>query len=150
MLPEVLARRSQLAVKWAQNGDTPSGGTVYVIPAGHNLDIRTDGLAISPLPPTALSWLGCPDMLLGAIARRYGERAIGIVLSGMMASGIDGLRAIRRAGGITMAQSEASSAHFTMPCGAIDLGKADIIFAPARLAEALIVLAESWSETGLS
>jgi chemotaxis response regulator CheB len=149
ILPEVLAWRSRLAVKWAEECEIPRGGTVYLIPAGHDLDIGTDGFAISPLPPTARSWLICPDLLLRGLARRYRERAIGIVLSGMIASGIDGMRAIRRAGGITMAQSEASAIHFAMPCGAIDLGKADIILSPARLAEVLIILAESWLKTGV-
>jgi chemotaxis response regulator CheB len=146
ILPEVLMQRGRLSVKWAENGESPRASTVYIIPAGYDLDVGADGFAISPLSPSALAWLPCPDLLLGGLARCYGARAIGIVLSGMMAVGIDGMRAIRRAGGVTMAQSEASSAHFEMPCSAIDLGKADIILSPGRLAEVLIILAEAWAE----
>lgn len=55
----------------------------------------------------------------------YGGKAIGIVLSGMLAAGVRGLRAIRRHG-LVLAESASSAAHFSMPMSAIDLGKAGI------------------------
>lgn len=142
LLPGLLARTSRLATKWAEPGEVPQAGTVYIAPAGHELDLWPEGFALASLPPCATSWLSCPDTMLTSLARCYGSRAVGIVLSGMLAAGIDGMRAIRAAGGLTMAQSKASAMHFAMPLGAIDLGKAEIVTSPRRIGEALLVLTQ--------
>lgn len=141
VLPAILAYRAHLPVKWAEQEERPRGGTVYVVPPGCQLAIREDGFAIAVLPPFARSWLVCPDVLLRSLAERYGAGAVGIVLSGTIAAGIDGLRAIRRGGGLAIAQSERSASFSNMPVGAIDLSKAELVLSPARIAEALIVLA---------
>jgi chemotaxis response regulator CheB len=102
-------------------------------------------LGLTALPAASASWLGTCDQLINSVAAVYGPRSIAIVLSGMMAAGICGLRTIRAHGGITMAQNDASSAYFDMPCAAIDFGKADIVLPPSRLAGALQVIAEEWA-----
>src|SRR5579884_1883916 len=144
-LPAVLRVRTRLTVKWAEAGEAASGGTVYLVPPGRQLEVRKNGFEIEALPPSSSSWLASPDALLLSIALRHGGRAIGIMLSGALACGVAGLRAIRRVGGITMAQNAASSTHFAMPTGAIDLAKAEIVLPPARLAQALMIMAEEWS-----
>ncbi|HJU17594.1 MAG TPA: chemotaxis protein CheB [Stellaceae bacterium] len=141
-LPAVLASRAPLAVKWAEPGERPVGGVVYVVPPGRRLVVAADGFAISTLPLSSRSWLACPDALLSSLAGCYGAGAVGIVLSGVLAVGIAGMRAIRSGGGVAMAQNRSSASFFDMPIGAIDLGKAELVFSPARIAEALIVLAE--------
>jgi chemotaxis response regulator CheB len=127
-------------------GCTTKAGFVYIVPPGHQLDIRVAGFAISALPPVSESWLASPDVLLRSLAARYGAGAIGIVLSGMVAVGIAGIRAITRSGGIIMAQNGSSSSFFEMPIGAIDQGKAELVLSPTRIAEALLLLAEEWEQ----
>ncbi len=144
ILPEILGWRTELRVKWAEDGELPRGGTVYLAPPAHGMEVRESRLWIAPLPPGITSWLRCPDLMLRSVAQSYGARAVGIVLSGMLGAGISGLRAIRSHGGISMAQDEVSSPHFDMPRAAVDLGKADIVLPPSRMAEALLALAESW------
>lgn len=141
VLPAILAYRTRLPVKWAEQEERLRGGIAYIVPPGSQLSIRAGGFAISALSPFARSWLVCPDVLLRSLAEGYGAGAVGIVLSGTIAVGIDGLRAIRRGGGIAIAQSERSASFSDMPVGAIDLGKAELVLSPARIAEALIVLA---------
>jgi hypothetical protein len=46
-----------------------------------------------------------------------------------------------------MAQDKSSSLFFDMPVGAIDQGKAELVLSPARIAEALILLAEQWEQS---
>jgi chemotaxis response regulator CheB len=145
LLVDVLARRSALVVGWAVEGEQPRGGHVYLAPPGTSLTIGASGLGLTALPPNSASWLGTCDQLINSVAACYGRRSIAIVLSGMMPAGIRGLRAVRAHGGITMAQNNASSTHFDMPCAAIDFGKADIILPPSRLAGALQVIAEEWA-----
>lgn len=144
ILPAILACRARLPVKWAEQEERPRGGTVYVVPPGCQLAIRADGFAIAALPPFARSWLVCPDVLLRSLAKCYGAGAIGIVLSGMIAAGVAGLRAIRRGGGVAIAQSERSAFFSDMPVAAIDLAKAELVLSPTRIAEALLVLAAEW------
>lgn len=145
LLTNVLGFRSKLRFKWAEEGEQPDGGTVYVVPAGFRLEVRAEGLALAPLPLPSRSWIASADALLASVALRYGPDAIGVVLSGVLWAGTQGARAIQKAGGIVIAQSEASARHFDMPRAARDLGKADIVFPPRRIAEALIVLADGYS-----
>ena len=140
-LPQVLGRHTRLQIKWARDGETPRAGLVYVVPVGCQLALRDGRFAVSPLAPCSASWLALPDLLLLSLACCYGARAIGIVLSGMAAAGVMGIREIRRLGGTTMAQNERSSRFFDMPRAAIDLGKVDIVLPPDRIAAALNVLA---------
>jgi chemotaxis response regulator CheB len=144
-LVDIFARHAALAVSWAAEGEQPTGGHVYLAPPGTSLTIGASGFVLSALPAASASWLSTCDRLIDSVAAAYGARSIAVVLSGMMAAGIHGLRAVRAQGGITMAQNDASSAYFDMPCAAIDFGKADIILSPSRLAGALQVIAEQWS-----
>jgi two-component system, chemotaxis family, protein-glutamate methylesterase/glutaminase len=142
ILPTILGHRTALTVKWADPGEVPRGGVAYVARPGYQIAVTLEGFVISALARTACSWLASPDVLLGSVAECYGSGAIGIVLSGMIPVGAYGLRNIQHVGGITMAQSQISALHTEMPAGAVDLGKAEIVLSPARIAGALIVLAE--------
>src|SRR5262245_3900795 len=136
VLPQILAWRSVLTVGWAAEGEEPKCGHVHVAPPGTCLKVAANGLAVRDLPPASASWLGACDQLIDSVAAVYGPRCVAIVLSGMMPAGIRGLRAVRARGGITMAQKGASSMYFDMPHAAVDLGKADIVLTPLRLAGA--------------
>lgn len=64
------------------------------------------------------------DVLFESLAKAHGPAAAGIVLSGIGRDGAQGLLQIRKAGGLTVAQSERSAAVFGMPRAAIELGAA--------------------------
>ena len=76
----------------------------------------------------------CPsgDLLLCSLARVYGARAGGAVLTGMGDDGARGLLEIRRVGGITCAQDEPSSVVFGMPKAALDIGATEPAPAASR------------------
>lgn len=140
LLPRVLRWHSHHEVEWAEHGRRPAAGTVHLCPPGYGMRVGKAGFELSPLPALSTSWLACPDSLFESVAETYKSGAVGIVLSGMMAVAVNGLRAIRAEGGLTIAQSQGSSSHGEMPGAAVDFGKADIALPPARIAEALATL----------
>jgi two-component system chemotaxis response regulator CheB len=141
-LPAVLGQRTKLRCKWAEDGEIPEGGTVYVGPADRHMLVMPDRRLHLSDGPKRGWWRPAVDRLLESAAEACGNRAIGIVLSGMMWDGARGIAALREAGALTIAQDEASAGHFEMPARAIDFGGADIVLSPARIAAALEVLAD--------
>src|SRR5579883_117231 len=140
-LDRILGWRCALRVGWAVDGAEPRAGHVHLVPPGMRLGIAAAGFDLSPLPPRSSSWLASGDHLIKTVATRYRERSIGIVLSGMMRAGIDGLRAIKACGGFVIAQDRASSHCFEMPAAAIDFAKAEIVMPPERIASVLTIIA---------
>ncbi len=111
-----------LGVEIARDGGRLEAGHAYVAPDGCDLTVAAGGIMRTP-PGTALH---CPsgNRLLHSLAKQYGGRAAGIVLTGMGDDGAQGLLALRQAGGQTFAQDEASSVVYGMPhaawaCGAV-------------------------------
>lgn len=108
-----LASVSPLAVVVAKDGTVALPGHVYLPPDGQDLSVDGDGL----LRVSANEGGACPsgDKLLLSVAKAYRNRAGGAVLTGMGEDGARGLLAIRQAGGVTMAQDEATCVVFGMP-----------------------------------
>jgi two-component system chemotaxis response regulator CheB len=137
-LAVVLGRWTSLAVKWAEHGERPCGGTVYVAPINHHLTVTAEHkLHLCSLSERVNYFRPAVDPLFYSVARVFGARAIAIVLSGMLDDGSRGAAEVRRCGGVTMAQSEATSQFFDMPCAAMDYGGSELRFSPQKIAEAL-------------
>ena len=77
--------------------------------------------------------------LFESLAKAYGPGAAAVMLTGMGVDGVEGLRAVRQAGGRTLAQDEKSSVVFGMPGAAVAAGLADQVLPleeiPGRLLE---------------
>ncbi len=80
------------------------------------------------------------DVTFQSVAKVYGARSAGVLLTGMGSDGAQGLLAIRQAGGVTMAQDEESSPIFGMPRAAIELGAAQQVLPPAGIIRSLNAL----------
>lgn len=115
-----LAKTTALDVSVATDGTPAAPGHVYFPPDGHDLEI--DAQAIVRTPAACERYAPSGDLLLSALAKHYRNRALGIVLTGMGEDGALGLRALRDAGGITLAQSQESCVVFGMPQAAVARG----------------------------
>lgn len=74
------------------------------------------------------------------MAATFGNRAIGVILSGSNRDGADGIAAIKRAGGTTIAQDPATAEFRIMPQSAIDTGCVDLVVPLDRLGATLSAL----------
>jgi two-component system chemotaxis response regulator CheB len=127
-----------LRVIVARDGDLPLPGTVYLAPDGCDLEVDREGHLRAPRS----SGLHCPsgNKLLTSLARAYGDRAAGFVLTGMGDDGAQGLLELKRAGGATYAQDEQTSIVFGMPQAAHACGAARALLALESVAPAILEL----------
>lgn len=111
---------TRLTVAIAQSGQRAKPAHVYLPPDGHDLELDRFGMLRTPRS----AGLHCPsgNRLLQSLAKGYGPRAAGLVLTGMGDDGAQGLLALHNAGGITFAQDEATSVVFGMPHAALACG----------------------------
>jgi two-component system, chemotaxis family, protein-glutamate methylesterase/glutaminase len=124
-LAERLDQKSPLSVREARDGEPLQRGTVLIAPAGRHLKVRrVQGEPRVWLDYEPLDALHRPsvDVLMQTAARVYGPALLGIILTGMGSDGVEGLRAIRAAGGRTLAQSEDTCVIFGMPKAALEAG----------------------------
>jgi two-component system chemotaxis response regulator CheB len=132
-----------LAVSFAKDGEPlpPAGrGRVILAPPDRHLVLRDGRLRLTSTPERH-SCRPSVDELFEAIAREAGDRCAACLLTGMGKDGATGLLAIRRMGGVTIAQDEPSSVVFGMPREAIALGAAEQVLSIRDIAPALKKLA---------
>ena len=118
-LADRLALSCPLPVQEVEGGEPVQPGRVYIARAGFHLGMRRtrNTLELTLDDGTEPLWGVRPavDMLFTAVARHFGPRSIGVVLTGMGRDGAQGLRAIREVGGWTMTQDQGTSVVFGMP-----------------------------------
>ncbi len=134
-----LASESRLEVREARDGDRLRPGLVVLAPTGRHLVVG-DGVArLSDAPPVDTFRPSVTPLFLSA-ARAYGAGVCGVILTGMGRDGAEGLRAIKDAGGPTLAQDEATSAVFGMPRAAIELRAVDRVLPLDEIPRVLVEL----------
>ena len=140
LMAEILDKRTSLEVRQAQEGDLLRPGTVYIAPPDHHLLVNSDGrLSLSRselvhfVRPSA-------DLLFESVAASYQERAIAVVLTGTGSDGSMGVAAIKKLGGIVIAQDELSAEYSGMPAAAVATKCVDFVLNLDEIAAALITL----------
>jgi two-component system chemotaxis response regulator CheB len=114
---DLLGRRTRLRVKEATDGEPIEPGTIYVARADMHLGVRDSHVALTSSGQVHFSRPSV-DTMLESVAASYGDRAIGIVLSGTGFDGATGIRAIKEQGGTTIVQDPADAEHPGMPSNA--------------------------------
>jgi two-component system chemotaxis response regulator CheB len=145
MLSQVLNRHSQLRVKTAEAGETPQPGTIYLAPPDRHLSITADGSFALTEGALIHHTHSAADPLFRSAAEVHRDRVIAVVLTGGLGDGAEGARAVGLAGGIVLAQNEATSQVFSMPKATIATGHADAVLAIEEIGPALVRLVETGS-----
>jgi len=124
---ERLDRKGHMRVAEAQDGDVLTGGRSLVCPGGRSMEIRIAPASADLRIAVSASqksdrYAPSANRLFSSAASVLGNRAIGVILTGMGDDGVEGARSIREAGGIVIAESEDTAVVYGMPGAAIRAG----------------------------
>jgi len=124
MFAERLNNQTHFTVKEAANNDVIKKNHVYLAPGDQHMQVKKSNTGYSLKVFTGEKVSGhCPsvDVLFLSIAEQVGDRAMGVLLTGMGYDGAKGITAMKRKGAITLGQDEASSVVYGMPKVAYEL-----------------------------
>ena len=123
-----LADFTGIRVKEAESNDALQPGTLYVCPGGQHLRVSPTGrVQLDATTGRLDGYLPNIDVTMESVAAYAGSMSIGVVLTGMGSDGARGARLIKQAGGLVLAQDEATSVIFGMPAEVIKAGVVDQI-----------------------
>lgn len=129
LLAERLDRLSAIEVREAAGGELLRAGVAYLARGGYHMGLQRSAAGISiTLEEGEPVWGLRPaaDVLFGAVARHFGQRSLGVVLTGMGKDGAAGLRAIQEVGGWTAVQETETAVLGSMPRAARPFALAEL------------------------
>jgi two-component system chemotaxis response regulator CheB len=142
-----LDRICPLEVKEAADGDILRPGRVLIAPGDKHMVVEKRPLGtvvrLSDAPPEN-GHRPSADILFGSVARTYGHRAMGVIMTGMGRDGARELGSILNEGGLTLGQDEASSVVFGMPKAAFEMGHVSQQVALSDMAATISSLAKQY------
>jgi two-component system chemotaxis response regulator CheB len=138
-----------LVVKVAEAGEPLLKRTVFLAPDHRHLGVGRDGQVIVTDAPPMNGFRPSANYLFADAALAYGASVAAVILTGMGCDGVEGLKAIKAAGGYVVAQDEATSIVYGMPGEAVAAGVVDAVLAidgiAPRLAE--LITGEKYADT---
>jgi two-component system chemotaxis response regulator CheB len=136
-LESIIRRCTRMPVVQADDGERVAPGVVYVarpdlhltVTAGRHFAYR-DGRRIKFLRSSAVP-------LLDSAAAAFGDRVVAVVLTGSGTDATDGVQRVKQAGGVVIAQDQATSEYWSMPSAAITSGAVDLVLPLSEIAPAV-------------
>lgn len=130
-LAERLNAMSPLQVKEAEDGEIVKNGVVYIAPGGFQMTIKRDKgnnilINISDHPDNILHKPSV-DIMLESVQEIYGNKVLGVIMTGMGKDGLKGIKRLKANGGHCIAQNEETCVVYGMPRAIVDNGLADVI-----------------------
>lgn len=146
LFAERLNSQLPLSVKEAEDGDMVEPGRVLIAPGSRHMRVVQTGSRKFKVEVYEGAKVNghCPsvDVLFDSVAALAGERAVGVILTGMGADGAKGLLAIRQSGGRTLGQDEESCVVYGMPKAAYEMGAVEKQLPLSHIARELIALVQ--------
>ena len=132
-----LDQLSQIEVREAVEGDVLKPGLALIAPGGVQLKVvRRNTLEVVVKLSAEPVTLHMPsvDVMMTSVAQVFPDRVIGVILTGMGHDGMEGMAAIKKANGRTIAQDEATCVVYGMPKAVVDSGMADKVVPLEKMA----------------
>jgi two-component system chemotaxis response regulator CheB len=140
MMPQILDRSGPLPALFAGDGDPIRRGAIFIAPPDRHLLIK-DGTMRVTRGPKENGFRPACDPLFRTAARWHGPRVVGVVLSGGLDDGTEGLMFVKQYGGIAIAQDPVEADFPSMPASAIQNVEVDHVLPVKKIAELLVRLA---------
>ncbi len=139
MMSDLLSHQTKLRVKQAEHGEVLLPGVAYIAPPDEHFLV---GPGKVQLAHSQLVHYSRPsiDLLFESVAGTYGSRSIAVLLSGSNRDGSAGIRTVKEAGGMTIAQDPASAEFKVMPLAAVRTGSVDLVLDLQNIGPALVEL----------
>jgi two-component system CheB/CheR fusion protein len=137
MVPDILARHTQMPVLQVVEGMKVEPNHVYVIRPGRTLTLHNGALHLGE-PLEKRGHQRPIDDFFRSLAEEQRERAIAIIMSGMGSNGTAGAQVIKTVGGVCIAQDPETAKFPSMPRNLLDAGHADFVLRPSEMPDVLI------------
>ncbi len=132
MMPELLAKHTNLPIIVAEDGQTIEPNHIYLNKSSHFLSIENKKLSLKKFTPN--EDLRMPiDVFMSTMGENFGKNAIAIILSGSGSDGSRGIVKVKENGGIVMAQDPISAKYSSMPQNCISTRLVDYIMFPSEV-----------------
>ncbi|MCE7042890.1 chemotaxis protein CheB [Dyadobacter sp. CY312] len=128
----LLSRHSKLVVQEAENGMSIRVNQVYIIPNDKYMTVRGHSLYLTDKTDNRNPHMTI-NTFFTSLALDYGPRAIAVILSGLGSDGTDGVKAIKKSGGLVIAREPDGIEFHSMPANAIATGMVDFILEPEAM-----------------
>ena len=141
LLPNILSRKGKLRATHAIDGEAIANGHIYVAPPDCHLLVKPGYIRLVR-GPKENNCRPAVDPLFRTAARAYGNRAVGVILSGMLDDGTAGLMDVKHNGGVAIVQDPQEASFSGMPRSAIENVEVDYILPISSIASVLVQLAD--------
>ncbi|MDS1029504.1 chemotaxis response regulator protein-glutamate methylesterase [Bacillota bacterium LX-D] len=132
----------RMPVKEAEQGDIVQKGRALLAPAGWQMElVRENGqvrINLSKESPVETLFKPSVDVLFLSVAKVYGSRSLGVVMTGMGSDGLRGLKAMKAQQCCSIAEAESSCVVYGMPRSIVEAGLADKVVPLPKIAEEIV------------
>lgn len=136
-IASILQNYTSLTCVVASNGVTLQKGYLYLAPAGHQLMLKEDIILLTH-GPYENKYRPAIDVLFRSAAVYYGNRVIGVILTGLLDDGTSGMYAIKKSGGLCIVQDPSDASFPDMPKSVLNKIEVDYILPVTEIAEAIL------------
>ena len=133
-----LGSECSLKIRLATDGAVIEPGVAFIAPTGFQMRVSDDRLIQLTKEPPYLGQCPSGNVLFESVARVYQDKAIVVILSGIGADGVIGLKQIHERRGFVIAQDEATSVIFGMPKEAIEMGVVNDVLPIDQIAQKIV------------
>lgn len=137
-LAERLNDQCHVRVKEAQAGDALAPGLALLAPGDYHMTVDAQGRIRTNRGPAVHGVRPSVDVTMQSVVKAYGERTIGVILTGMGTDGSLGAALIHEAGGRVIAEAEATCVVYGMPRAVVEAGAADRVVPLHKVARAIL------------
>jgi two-component system chemotaxis response regulator CheB len=134
LLPSLLRTSGNLPVAFAEDGAPVEPGHIYVAPSDYHMVLEANRIRLNRDAKVHYT-RPAADPLFASAAEVYGERVVGVVLSGGDGDGAAGLRRIKKRGGMALVQRPDDAAEPSMPRTAIEIDHPDACLPVEEIAQ---------------